>query len=141
MDVVGPHGSGAVVVRVLGKPVIEGTSVVSVRGGRQLGALALLCARVGERVATARLEDELWEGRPVSDAALRVTLNRIRSRFVQAGLGDPVLSEHGGYRLDLDPWSIDLSRFGLLVEQARAAHLAGEAGGVLSLTDDALALW
>lgn len=129
-----------IAIRVLGAPAVVGERRVAVRGARQVGLLALLAVEAGRRIGTYRLEDELWDGRVVSDAALRVTVNRLRRRFDAAGLGDPVRSDGGGYLLDLAPDRVDLLLLERLAAEVRDAYRAGRRDEVLAVTARALAL-
>ncbi|MEZ5237785.1 MAG: BTAD domain-containing putative transcriptional regulator [Microthrixaceae bacterium] len=129
------------VVRLLGTTEVEGQHRVAVRGWRQAGLLVLLCADLGRRISRFRLEDELWGGRSVSEAALRVTVKRLRERFAAAGLEDPIDSGSGGLQLCVDPEDVDLLLFERLVQDGGNAWSKGRSEDARSAVVRALELW
>src|SRR4051812_3501023 len=128
--------------RVLGRPALVGTAgTCQLRGARQLGLLALLAANHGRPVRRAVIEDELWAGEPVSDAAARVAVKRLRSRFVEVTGTDPLSGDPSGYVLDLGPEGLDSLRYDGLVAQGRATLATGGAARALTMLSEADGMW
>src|SRR5215218_7198366 len=100
----------------------------SLGGSKQRALLALLALRAGEVVARDRLIEALWGEAPPEGAAHRldVQVSRLRAAIRKAG-ADPSLLEtaHGGYRLRLNGWTLDVDEAERLVEQGRRALAAG----------------
>ena len=114
-------------------------SELSLGGAKQRALLAVLVLRANEVVPTARLVDDLWGEEPPATAvkAVQVYVSQLRRLLG----GSAIETQHTGYRLRVDPDSLDLERFERLVEQGRAfldAEAAAEAADVLR---EALALW
>ena len=126
----GPRGTlVAVRIGVLG--TVDGPSGLS--GVRLRGLLARLALDAGRPVSTSALVDGLWETPPENAAnALQALVSRLRR-----SLGELVVTEPGGYRLAVEPRSVDAVAFDALVAEARSAGPA-QAHGLLG---DALALW
>ncbi len=127
---------------VLGRPAIAGPDGPrALAGERESKLLALLAARPGQAVTAEELEDQLWGGRLVSDAALRVAVGRLRRRWADIAGEDPIRSEGRAYLLDLLPSEVDAGRFSALVEQARIDRRRQRAVAALATLDLAEALW
>jgi predicted ATPase/DNA-binding SARP family transcriptional activator len=115
---------------VLGPLVLElDGEAVPVPSGRQRSLLALLLCNAGVPLSRDRLIDELWGERPPATAvsALHVHLSKLRGL-----LGGQLVLGPAGYALNVDPFGLDVSRFEVLLEQARedaeqAEALLGEA--------------
>jgi DNA-binding SARP family transcriptional activator len=108
---------------------------VAVAGAKQQLLLALLIAEAGRRVSRDVLTEALWPDRPAGDAvhALDLQISRLR-RAIGA---HRVVTQNGGYHLDLADAVLDADRFTALVAAARAQPpSAGTA-----LLREALALW
>jgi DNA-binding winged helix-turn-helix (wHTH) protein len=77
--------------------------------------LAALLYRVGEAVRDDTLADLLWDGRHPRECRdkLYTLASRIRSALAAAGVGKAVarVPTVNGYRLDVDPLSVDFHRF------------------------------
>ena len=117
-------------IGVLG--TVEGPSGLS--GVRLRGLLARLALDAGRPVGTAALVDGLWEHPPENAAnALQALVSRLRRSIP----GELVVTEPGGYRLAVEPRSVDAVAFDALLAEARSAAPA-QAHGLLG---DALALW
>jgi DNA-binding SARP family transcriptional activator/ABC-type transport system substrate-binding protein len=107
---------------------------VAVAGAKQRLLLALLIAERGRRVSRDLLTEALWPDRPPGDAvhALDVQISRLRKAI---GPGR-VVTQDGGYRLDLAGAALDVDRFMALVADAgnrppsEAAPLLREALGL-----------
>jgi DNA-binding SARP family transcriptional activator len=90
------------------------------RGERAL--LALLALSVGRVVPTSALVDALWSSGelPVDPGnALHVRVSKLRRALAAIDAPDLVHRDGSGYRLDLNPESVDAHRFTALVEAAR----------------------
>ena len=104
----------AVRIGVLG--TVDGPSGLS--GVRLRGLLARLALDAGRPVSTATLVDGLWEVPPENAAnALQALVSRLRRVLA----GELVVTEPGGYRLAVDPCSVDAVAFEALVTEARSA--------------------
>ena len=120
-------------VRVLGTPslVVDGT-VHEVREHRQASLLALFASQPGVVLSREAIEDQLWRGRPVSAAALRVNVMRLREHFASAGLGDPFRTTARGYSLDLAPDSLDSQVFRRLAAATVDARARSDPGAAVA---------
>ncbi|MFC7718898.1 BTAD domain-containing putative transcriptional regulator [Nonomuraea recticatena] len=98
--------------------------------------LALLLARAGQVVSADFLIDSVYGERPPADAthALQSQISRLRRSFTIELLP-------GGYRLDVDPSSVDAHVFLRTADEGRAALEAGAPARAAELLREALALW
>ena len=106
---------------------------------KQRALLALLLLNANTVVSRDRLVDALWGADPPKSAvsSLQVYVHGLRRV-----LGGERIERHGtGYRLHLDPSSLDLSRFERLVDRAAAALAAGRAADAAEDLGRALDLW
>jgi predicted ATPase/DNA-binding SARP family transcriptional activator len=127
-------------VLVLGPlEVWRGGRPLAVRRGRPRRLLLSLLLRRGGAVPPDTLIDQLWGDEPPvnADNALQILVSYLRK--VVGGEGLRIERAPGGYRLVVDPGSVDLVRFEELVGRAGAAALPP--GERLELADGALALW
>ena len=111
---------------------VDGPSGLS--GVRLRGLLARLALDAGRPVSTAALVDGLWETRPRTPPTPCRRWCRGCAGWSRARL---VVTEPGGYRLVVDPSTVDVMAFDALVAEARSAS----PGAAHSLLGDALALW
>lgn len=115
--------------------VRSGLNTVHVGSSKQRALLGVLLLHPNETVSNARLVDGLWGERPPA------TAEKLVQGYVHAlrkQLGNGVLETRApGYRLNVDPRSLDLSEFERLTEAARTAPLAQ----AIELRKRALALW
>ncbi len=97
-------------------------------GPKQRAVLSLLALNANTTVSLERLIDGLWGEEPPSTAAKMVQqyVSQLR-RLLENGSGPQIQTQGRGYRLDIDPESVDAVRFERLIEGARAR--------------EALALW
>jgi predicted ATPase/DNA-binding SARP family transcriptional activator len=124
---------GPLEVRDRGSPLPLGA-------GRQRALLALLLLRANDVVTRDRLIDDLW-GESSPDTAghrLEVLVSRLRKTV---GLGEMLVTRAGGYRLEIDPDSVDARRFETLLEEGRRANLAGRPERAAGLLAEGLGLW
>jgi DNA-binding SARP family transcriptional activator len=112
-------------------------SAVGLGGRKQRTALALLAANAGKVVATDDLIDGVWGEEPT--AAARSTLHTYISNLRQA-LGDVIVRDAGGYRLEVEPQQVDAIAFEQAVSLARDVADTDLAQAAQTLRR-ALALW
>src|SRR3954452_950713 len=121
------------VVTDLGQRLLPG------RGERAL--LALLALSAGQVVPTSALVDALWSSGdlPVDPGnALHVRVSKLRRALATIDAPDLVHLDGSGYRLDLDPASVDAHRFTALVEAARGT---GDTQVAVGSYTRALSMW
>ena len=117
-------------------------------GGRlQRAVLARLACEVGHAVSVERLVDGVW-GDPAPPGVvtsvqsyvfhLRQVLEPDRPRGTP---GSVLVTAPGGYRLDVDPHCIDVTRFEELVASGDAAAEGDQPGTAANAYRSALALW
>lgn len=115
-------------------------AAVPVGGPRVRGLLALLLLGAGQVVRTERLIDGLYGDRPPRHAtrALQSQVWRLRHALD----GDAELEFHqSGYRLAVEPESVDAHRFEQLAAAGRRALDSGESARATEALDEALSLW
>ena len=128
-----------------------GTLVVTDENGQalRLGGparrrlLAALVARVGSTVTIDTLVDDLWSDLPPATAekTLQSHVVRLRDDLGRADGSSPVVTEPGGYRLDVAPSSVDAWCFEHDLRAGRQAIAAGDPSTAAPLLDQALAWW
>ena len=106
-------------------------------------ALAVLLLEPGRVVPSERLVDLLWEQPPASAtrSSLPALMSRVRVALASADDGAQpasLVARGGGYLLQVRPDSVDLHRFGRLVDEARAIDEPGARSTSLAR---ALELW
>jgi DNA-binding SARP family transcriptional activator len=130
--------------RILGSTeVLHGARRIAIPSGRGRALLALLILHAGQPVSAERLIDELWGEHPPPTA--RTVLHGHVARLRRAlepnrATGEPaelLQTTAGGYRLAIEPDSVDANRFERLLTEARAAGSADRA----AMLSAALALW
>ena len=84
--------------------VLQGGVEVALGGPKQRTVLALLAMRAREVVPLDALIDGVWGEEPTPGA--RSTLQTYVSNL-RAAIGDVIVREGGGYRLELDPRAVD----------------------------------
>ena len=122
--------SGGLRIELLG-PVeawVDGRPVAL--GGQRPRALFAVLALMGGRVVTSeRLIDELWGEDPPARArdSLQMHVSRLRKALAEAGAdGGRLVSQAGGYLLDVQPGECDVDRWQQALGRARRARAAGE---------------
>ncbi|MCP2343750.1 BTAD domain-containing putative transcriptional regulator [Actinomadura rupiterrae] len=107
---------------------------VEISGPRLRALLIRLALEPGRPVSAARLLDDLWDGAPPGGNALQALVSRLRA------LTGRDLIEHGpaGYRLALDPASVDAVAFERAVAAARTLTSSSERAVALR---QALDMW
>jgi predicted ATPase/DNA-binding SARP family transcriptional activator len=126
--------------RILGSlEAVGDDGPVALGAPKQRALLALLLLKANTVVSRDRLVDALWGAEPPRSAvsSLQVYVHGLRRV-----LGAERIERHGtGYRLQLDPAELDLSRFERLVDGATTALAAGHAADAAEDLRQALALW
>ena len=114
--------------RILGSTeVLDGARRVAVPTGRGRSLLALLVLHAGEAVAADRIIDALWgeDPPPTASTVLQGLVSRLRRALepgrAKGGRSELLETVGGGYRLAIDPQSVDANRFKQMVDQARGA--------------------
>ncbi len=139
-DVLSFHDLGPLQVRRAGVPVALG-------GARLAAALSLLVVEAGRQVSVDALTEAMWgEDSPARSSStldshvwrLRKALEPDRERGAPSAV---LVREPGGYRLVVDPATIDSRRFALLAGEARALLTGGRPQEAGRAAERALALW
>ena len=137
--------SGALQIGLLG-PVeawVDGRPV-GLGGQRPRALLAVLTLMGGRVVTTDRLIDELWGEEPPARArdSLQMHVSRLRKRLSSAGGdGGRLVSQAGGYILDLRPGERDVDRWHQGLDRARRARAAGDPRLAREQIEEALGAW
>ncbi|GAA3615400.1 AfsR/SARP family transcriptional regulator [Streptomyces chitinivorans] len=138
-------------IKVLGPltAVERGVSVVpSAAKPRQI--LALLALQADHVVTVPTLMEEIWgENVPRSAATtLQTYILQLRRRIAVALGDDPgreakdvLITQHGGYLLQVQPGQVDVQEFGQLAASGRAAYDAGDDRTASEMLGRALKMW
>src|SRR4051812_34913503 len=139
------ESAGVFRVEVLG-PVeawVDGRRV-ALGGERPRALLAVLALTRGRVVGSERLIDELGGERPPARAreSLQMHVLRLRKGLSDAG-GEPdrLISQAGGYALELGPGARDVDRWHAALERARQARTSGQLGAARAGIEEALDVW
>ena len=104
--------------RVLGPlEVVDGLASVQLGGRKPRAVLALLVIRANRVVATDRLIEDIWDGRPPRSAM--TTLQTYVSQLRRLGIVD-LRTQAPGYVLEAGPESVDAERFRRAVDADEA---------------------
>jgi DNA-binding SARP family transcriptional activator len=125
--------------RILGTITVEHGGRRLVLGRRRERCLlGILLLNANEPVSIPRLVDLLWDESPPADprATLHTYVSRLRTTIRPTGV--EVVCEAGGYRLSVDPDTVDALRFSRLIEAARAES---DADLRVHTLREALSLW
>jgi predicted ATPase/DNA-binding SARP family transcriptional activator len=125
--------------RILGPlELVDAGAALAVPGGRQRSLLGLLVVHAGEDLRTDRLIDALWgDGLPSNPGNALQQLVVLVRRLV----GNVLRTVPGGYRLEVDPATIDARRFERLAEEGQQALALGNDERAVRLLGEALRLW
>jgi DNA-binding SARP family transcriptional activator/tetratricopeptide (TPR) repeat protein len=120
----------------------RGDAEVSLGSPQQRAVLAMLLVHAGAQVTPEDLVDGVWGEKAPETAShvIRVYIHRLRQALGREGPGR-IDSVGGGYALDLDAHSCDLTRFTRLLDHARQARSVGDPAGAADLYTEALRLW
>ena len=137
--------SGGLQIELLG-PVeawVDGRPVAL--GGQRPRALFAVLALMGGRVVTTeRLIDELWGEEPPARArdSLQMHVSRLRKALAEAGAdGGRLVSQAGGYLLEVQPGERDVDRWQQALGRAHRARADGEPRVAREGIEEALGVW
>ncbi|GAA1818019.1 BTAD domain-containing putative transcriptional regulator [Agromyces neolithicus] len=122
-------------IRVLGDLTIDGGRL----SPKERSLLAALVLRTGNVVAPSELADAVW-----GDAVPETWRKQLQAfvGHVRRTLGSTsVATVHTGYRLRVDPDSIDAARFERLLDDAAMHRAGGDPVRAVDLIERALSLW
>ena len=128
--------------RVLGAVRIElDTRVVKIAAPRQRALLALLLLDVNRTVSASNLIDGIWGDAPPQhpESALHIVVCRLRRAL--GSVASLLERDSTGYRVELQPHELDLTRAEAHAVDARTSLEAGDPERASSEFDDALACW
>lgn len=128
---------------ILGPLEVDGDrGPVEISGPRLRALLIVLLVDVGRVVTSERLIDDLWEADPPAGAvnALQSLVSRLRRGLVDVSEAH-IASYPVGYRLVVEPDTVDAHRFGALAEHGRARLAAGDPAAAAGTLRAALDLW
>jgi DNA-binding SARP family transcriptional activator/Tfp pilus assembly protein PilF len=117
---------------------------VGIPAGRERTVLAILLLHAGSIVPTTKLIEAIWSTNPPPGARnqLQGCISRLRKRIADAGTTDRVIvSDPGGYRVNVGPHHLDLMQFRQLVSDARNAVTAGRPDQAIDRYRAGLDLW
>ena len=129
--------------RILGPlEVIEDGNPVALGTLKERLVLGVLLLHANEFVSRERLIDDLWGEAPPPTArkAINVYVSKLRKALGAAG-ADPITTAAGGYRLQVEPASLDASRLQVLVAEAQELVAKGELESAGERFREALELW
>ena len=110
-------------------------------GAKQRALLTILLLHANEPLSADRLVGDLWGERPPSTAAKSLQMHVTRLRRALGEHADLLVTSPTGYRLAIDPDSLDLTRFTTLAERGRRALADGQPAEAATLLEAALAEW
>jgi DNA-binding SARP family transcriptional activator len=128
--------------RLLGAVRVEvDARVVKIAAPRQRALLALLLLDVNRTVSSSSLIDGIWGDTPPQhpDSALHIVVCRLRHAL--DGVAPRLLRDAAGYRIELEPSELDVTRAEAYAIDAHRALEAGDAHRAASEFDAALACW
>ncbi|GAB3894130.1 hypothetical protein GCM10029964_071970 [Kibdelosporangium lantanae] len=124
--------------RLLGEVQLRsGGRSLDVGTPRQQAVLAVLAVDAGRPVPTETLVDRVWSDAPPTEARNVLYSHVSRIRRLLKDLGAGVSYRKAGYVLDVDPDTVDVHRFGRLVDSAGQATDVDRA----AVLAEALGLW
>ena len=126
--------------RILGPlALVEDERDLAPAGAKQQALLGIFLLHPGETLSRDRLIDELWGSRPPETAGntLQVYVSQLRKLLPPGAL----VTRLPGYALEVDPESLDASRFERLARGGRDALARGDSAEASTALERALALW
>jgi predicted ATPase/DNA-binding SARP family transcriptional activator len=117
---------------------------VALGGQRPRTLFAVLALMGGRVVTTDELIDELWGEEPPARArdSLQMHVSRLRKGLAEAGAGGGrLVSQAGGYLLDVRSGECDLDRWRQALGRARRARADGEPQLARGGVEEALGVW
>jgi DNA-binding SARP family transcriptional activator len=125
--------------RILGPFEVVDPQPLALGGHKQKAVLAALLLHRGEVVTADRLIEALWGERAPATAAKTV---QVYVSNLRKALGDgQLVTQGGGYALQIEPDQVDADRFAKLATNGREALERGEPEHARALLQGALALW
>ena len=126
-------------IEVLGPLRVSGRREIDVTRPSHRRLLSILALDAGRHVPTATLIERFWSGAPpsTSRASLQMHVTALR-RILPA---DAVVTENGGYRLDLQKHQFDVDDLVASLEAARGASLSRDWETVLEAARAGDRLW
>jgi predicted ATPase/DNA-binding SARP family transcriptional activator len=121
-----------------------GDRPVALGGQRPRALFAALALMAGRVVTVDRLIDELWGEEPPARAreSLQMHVSRLRKGLAEAGAnGGRLVSDAGGYRLEVRPGERDLDRWLQALDRARLARSEHEPRAAREAFEEALGVW
>ena len=118
-----------------------GGTELKITAPRQRALLADLLINANQTVSTSKLIDGMWGDSPPQhpESALHIVVSRLRCALDVAA---PRLVRDGsGYRVELDPEELDLTRARALFADAQRAMRAGDAAHAAEAMESALGCW
>jgi DNA-binding SARP family transcriptional activator len=110
--------------------------------GRQRAVLAVLLLNAGRVVSVGEIAETLWGPAPLPSASATV---RNYVKRLRRALGDAdqarIVTRSPGYVIRVDPGELDVARFEVLLDGARAAARGGSWEAAADQARTALALW
>lgn len=105
--------SHQVLLRLFGRPALwSARGWIDLPFGRSAEILATLAAACPQGVPAERLSELVWDRNlAISSNAMYTAISRLRRQLVGTSLDDLVVTDGLGYRLDVEPGSIDLVNF------------------------------
>jgi predicted ATPase/DNA-binding SARP family transcriptional activator len=140
----GPGLGACMEYRILGPlEVRRGDSPLPVGGPRHRKLLAVLLLHAGDMVSAEHLIGALWGNEPPASAAamLHVRISEVRAALRGVGADVGLVTQSGGYRLDLDDEALDSRRFERMAEAGGRALARGDHSTASTQLRTALALW
>jgi DNA-binding SARP family transcriptional activator len=128
---------------LLGPLMVRRSGVVlPVAAGKQRVVLAVLLLRAGRVAGTDELVEALWGSAPPPSAreSLQNYVVRLRKALGSEGPG-PVVTEPGGYRIEVGPGELDVAVFESAVAAGLSAVRAGSWEQARQVLGEGLALW
>ncbi|WP_447041466.1 BTAD domain-containing putative transcriptional regulator [Streptomyces sp. DSM 118878] len=124
---------------------VTGSEQLALGPFKQQVLLAVLLCRPDSVVPVDRLVDALWSEDPPRSAGknLQVYVHHLRRALAHEGheVDARLLHQRPGYRLAVDPRSIDMVRFEQGIDMARRAAAESDAVRVDQLIREAMSLW
>jgi DNA-binding SARP family transcriptional activator/tetratricopeptide (TPR) repeat protein len=114
---------------------------VPIPPGQQRILLAALLLRAGRAVSVDELASTLWGDTPLASVRLSLQNCVMRLRKSLGAGAAAVVTEPGGYRIDIGPGELDVTRFEAALAAGRAAARAGSWPAAAAGLAAGLALW
>jgi DNA-binding SARP family transcriptional activator len=122
--------------------VRRGDAVVPVPAAKHRVLLAALLLEAGRPVGLDELTEILWGPAPPVTARVSLQNYVMRLRRILADDGPPrIVTQPGGYLINVEPGELDITRFESALAAGRAAARAGAWEDAAAVLADGLALW